>query len=121
MKGAKEIVGAYQEAMGSGDWKKARSYLRDDLSFAGPLDKFNRAEDYLAALQKLNPMIEKVDIKGIFSERDQVVVLCDLHFKPPMPTMYVVEWYTVANEKISRIQVVFDPRPMAGAMGAPPH
>jgi hypothetical protein len=121
MKSARDVVAEYQEAMGKGDWKRARSYLRDDLSFRGPLDTFSRADDYVGALQKLYPMVEKVDVKGIFSDRDQVVILCDLQFKPPMPTMYVVEWYTVTGEKISRVQVVFDPRPMAGAKGAPPH
>ncbi|HTT35483.1 MAG TPA: nuclear transport factor 2 family protein [Thermoplasmata archaeon] len=121
MPSAKEVVASYQEAMGKGDWKRARSHLKDDLTFRGPLDTFSRADDYVAALQKLYPMVEAVDVKGVFSERDQVVILCDLRFKPPMPTMYVVEWYTVTGEKISRVQVVFDPRPMAGAMGTAPH
>ncbi|MGA7923146.1 MAG: hypothetical protein WCA77_04145 [Thermoplasmata archaeon] len=121
MKNAKEVVGAYQEAMGKGEWKGVRSFLRDDLSFTGPLDTFQRADDYIGALRKLSPIIEKVDVKGVFVEKDQVVILCDLHFKPPVPMMYVVEWYSVTGEKISRVQVVFDPRPMAAAMGGAPH
>jgi hypothetical protein len=116
MKTAKEIVASYQTALGKGDWKAARALLMDNLSFSGPLDRFNRAADYIAALQKLYPMVENVDVKGVFGEKDDVVVLCDLHFKPPLPTMYVVEWYQVSGEKISRVQVVFDPRPMAAAM-----
>jgi len=121
MKTPKEIVASYHAAMGKGDWKGARAHLKDDLVFTGPLDRFNKADDYIAALQKLYPMVEKVDVKGMFSEKDDVVILCDLHFKPPMPTMYVVEWYHVSGDKIARVQVVFDPRPMAGAMasGAP--
>ncbi|HTT46235.1 MAG TPA: nuclear transport factor 2 family protein, partial [Thermoplasmata archaeon] len=87
MKAAKDVVASYHAAMGKGDWKGARALLKDDLSFSGPLDTFGRADDYLAALQRLHPMIERVDVKGIFSEKDEVVVLCDMHFKPPMPTM----------------------------------
>jgi hypothetical protein len=122
MKNAKEIVASYQKAMGSGDWKAARAHLKDDLDFSGPLDRFHKADDYIAALQRLYPMVERVDVKGVFSEKDDVVILCDLHFKPPMPTMYVVEWYRVSGEKIARVQVVFDPRPMAAAMaGGGPH
>lgn len=114
---AKAVVGKYQEAMGKGDWKAARSLLRDNLEFQGPLDTFHKADDYIAALQRLSPMLEGVDVKRIFSEGDDVAVLCDLRFKPPMPSkMYVVEWYTVSGDKISRVQVVFDPRPM----GPPP-
>ncbi|HTT15585.1 MAG TPA: nuclear transport factor 2 family protein [Thermoplasmata archaeon] len=115
MKQAKDVVMSYQAAMGKGDWKNARAHLRDDLEFRGPLDSFHTADEYLAALQRLYPMVEKVDVKRIFAEGDDVAVLCDLHFKPPMPTMYVVEWYSVTGEKISRVQVVFDPRPMAAA------
>lgn len=112
---AKDVVSKYQEAMGKGDWKAARLHLRDNLEFRGPLDTFHKADDYIAALQRLYPMVEKVDVKRVFAEGDDVVVLCDLHFKPPMPTMYVVEWYGVTGDKISRVQVVFDPRPMAAA------
>jgi hypothetical protein len=114
MKHAKDVVEQYQRAMGSGDWKAARALLRDDLEFTGPLDTFHKADDYIAALQRLYPMVEKVDIKRTFAEGDDVVVLCDLHFRPPMPTMYVVEWYGVTADKIARVQVVFDPRPMTG-------
>lgn len=113
MKLAKDVVTKYQEAIGKNDWKAARALLKDDLEFRGPLDTFHRADDYIAALQRLQPMVEGVDIKRVFSEGDDVVVLCDLHFKPPMPTMYVVEWYGVTQDRISRVQVVFDPRPMA--------
>ncbi|HTW55314.1 MAG TPA: nuclear transport factor 2 family protein [Thermoplasmata archaeon] len=119
MTSAKDVVMSYQAAMGKGDWKGARGHLADHLEFSGPLDTFHKADDYIAALQKLFPMVEKVDVKRVFAENADVVILCDLHFKPPMPTMYVVEWYTVTGGKISRVQVVFDPRPMAGAPRPP--
>ncbi|HEV2316146.1 MAG TPA: nuclear transport factor 2 family protein [Thermoplasmata archaeon] len=115
MTAAKGVVEKFQAAMANDDWKAARGLLKDNLEFHGPLDTFHKAEDYLAALQKLNPMVTGVDIKRVFAEGDDVVVLCDLHFKPPMPpTMYVVEWYGVTRDKISRIQVVFDPSSMPG-------
>jgi hypothetical protein len=117
MKSAKDVVTSYQTAMGKGDWKGARAHLADNLEFQGPLDTFHKADDYIAALQRLYPMVQNVDVKRVFAEGNDVVVLCDLHFKPPMPTMYVVEWYGVSGEKISRVQVVFDPRPM----GSVPH
>lgn len=114
MTAPKDVVMGYQQAMGNGDWKAARGFLADDLEFRGPLDSFHKADDYVAALRRLQPMIEGVDVKRVFAEGDDVVILCDLRFKPPMPTMYVVEWYGVRGNKITRVQVVFDPRPMAG-------
>lgn len=112
---AKEVVTKYQEALGMGDWKGARALLADPFEFQGPLDTFQKADDYIGALQRLYPMVEDVDVKRVFAEGDDVAVLCDLHFKPPLPTMYVVEWYRVHGDKISRVQVVFDPRPMTQA------
>jgi hypothetical protein len=115
MTAAKSVVEKYQAALGRDDWKGARALLEDDLEFIGPLDNFHDADSYIAALQKLYPMVESVDVKRAFVEGDDVAVLCDLHFRPPMPaTMYVVEWYRVRGDKISRVQVVFDPRPMGG-------
>jgi SnoaL-like domain len=115
MKQGKDVVTTYQQALGNGDWKAARSHLKDNLEFHGPLDTFHKADDYIAALQRLGPMVESVDIKKMFADGNDVAVFCEFHFKPPMPTMNVVEWYTVGDDKIARIQVVFDPRPMAGA------
>ena len=120
MNSAKDVVTSYQKAMGNDDWTAMRSHLRDDLEFSGPIDTFHTADEYLGALQRLNPLVEGVDIKRVFAEGTDVVVLCDLHFKPPMPkTMYVVEWYTVTGDKISRLQVVFDSRPMPPMPGGP--
>ena len=46
MTNAKEIVTAYQRALGKGDMAGARKYLHDDLAFVGPFDTFHRPEPY---------------------------------------------------------------------------
>src|SRR5213594_1058748 len=52
MPNAKEIVMAYQKALGKGDFAGARKYMHDDLSFVGPFESFNRPEPYLEAFGK---------------------------------------------------------------------
>ena len=42
MANPKEIVMAYQKALGKGDFAGARRYMHDDLSFVGPFESFNR-------------------------------------------------------------------------------
>lgn len=120
MKNAMAIVDEYLAAMGRGDVKGARAHMRDDMKFSGPLDTFDRPEPYLQAFGKVMAMIERVDVLKRFTDGNDVVQLCEMHFKAPASfTMYVSEWYQVHGDKISSIRVVFDPRPMAGMMG--PH
>jgi ketosteroid isomerase-like protein len=107
----REIVERYHEAWGRKDFEAARGFLHDDLSFTGPIDTFDNADDYLAAVQRLAPMVTGVDVKRILGEDDDVVVLFDLlTVKGPAP---VAEWYRVRDGKIGAVQVYFDARPFA--------
>lgn len=108
---AREIVERYHEAWTRKDFETARSLLHDDLSFKGPIDTFDNADDYLAALQRLAPMVTGVDVKKVVSAGDDVVVLFDL-LTPGGPAP-VAEWYTVRGDKIGAVQVYFDARPFA--------
>jgi ketosteroid isomerase-like protein len=108
---ARDIVDQYHEAWARKDFERARSFLHDDLSFKGPIDTFERADDYLAALERLAPMVTGVDVKRVLAEGDDVVVIFDLLTpKGPAP---VAEWYRVRDGKIGAVQVYFDARPFA--------
>src|SRR5207249_844925 len=69
MSNAKEIVMAYQKALGKGDFAGARKYLHDDLSFVGPLESCNEPEPYLEALGKLHHIVARVEPKKTFVRR----------------------------------------------------
>jgi SnoaL-like domain len=116
MNRAESIVANYQNAMDKGDVAGARKLLHDDLHFSGPLDTFDRPEPYLEALKQLAPMLEKVEVLKVFSEGDQVARFCNLHFRPPLPTTFIGEWFQVRGDKIARIQIAFDARPFAAMM-----
>ena len=49
---SKDIVMSYQRALGNQDYKTARSYLRDDLSFRGPLASHDTPEPLLKDLEQ---------------------------------------------------------------------
>jgi ketosteroid isomerase-like protein len=114
---AQEVVMGYQSAMGKGDMKAARGFLADDLSFVGPFDRFSSPEPYLAALGQLAPMIERIDLKRVFHDGDEVALFYDLVTKTPAGTAPCAEWYHVKGGKITAIQVYFDGRPFAPLMG----
>jgi hypothetical protein len=117
MAGAKEVVMSFEAAIGKNDWAAARAHLADRIEFEGPFDKFSRPEDYLAALQRLHPIVDRVDVKKMFVDGEDVCLLYDLVTNTPAGTAFVAEWHHVINGKIDRIRVVFDARPFAPLMG----
>jgi hypothetical protein len=113
MTNASKIVGDYQQAMGRGDFAAARKLLHDKLSFRGPLETFESPEPYLEALKKLYHIIQRVDVKKIFADGDDVCVLYDMVTNTAAGTAFIAEWYQVKGEKITAIRVVLDARPFA--------
>src|SRR5438094_8551624 len=93
MSNAKEIVMAYQKALGKGDMAGARKYLHDDLSFVGPFESFHRPEPYLEALGKLHHIIERVEPKKTFVDGDDVCLLYDMVTNTPAGPAFICEWY----------------------------
>ena len=103
------IVELFATAMSSGDFGTARSLLADDLHFLGPIDEFNRADDYLGALQKLFSMVRSVENQATVAQDAEVVRFYVLD--TPVARAPVAEWYTVKDGKIAELRAYFDARP----------
>ncbi len=114
-----EIVRKFGQAIASGDYQAARALARDDLSFRGPIDKFERADDYLAALQKLSSIVKGTEPEGMVVSGNQVAFFYIL--KTAVADSPVAEWYTVDGNRISAIRAYFDARPYAPAERGPGH
>jgi|SRR5579872_1105341 len=110
---AKEIVLAYQRALGNQDYKTARSYLWDNLSFRGPLASHDDPESLLKDLEQLHHIVKGVEMKKMFTDDDDVCLLYDLITTNPPVTSFTCEWYQVKEGKIASINVTFDARPYA--------
>jgi hypothetical protein len=117
MANAAEVVQCFLKAMGSGDLVAARTYLRDDVKFRGPIDAFDKPEPYLEALKKLHPIIERIEVKKMFVDGNDVCLLYDMVTKTPAGTAFIAEWFQVQGDKIAAIRVVFDARPFAAMFG----
>src|SRR3712207_9275276 len=67
-KSAKEIVMEFLQAITGEhrDFKSARSYLKDNVSYVSPLNSFDRAEPYLKYNESLH--LPKLDIKKEFAD-----------------------------------------------------
>jgi ketosteroid isomerase-like protein len=108
---ARALVERYHEAWKQHDFDTVRSLLDDGLSFRGPIDTFERADDYIEALKRLQPMVEDVDTEKVMADGDDVVVLFEL--VTPRGRAPVAEWYRVRGDKIAAVKVYFDARPFA--------
>jgi hypothetical protein len=113
MANAATIVQSFKQALQKGDVAAARALLRDDLAFRGPIEAFDQPEPYLQALSKLHPIVERVDVKKMFVDGNDVCLLYDLVTKTPAGTAFVAEWIQVSGDKIASIRTVFDARPFA--------
>src|SRR5215831_115923 len=113
MPNAAETVQAFMHAMERGDLPAARKCLADDLSFSGPFETFRTPEPYLESLKKLHPILERVNVKKMFVDGDDVCLLYDMVTKTPAGTAFIAEWHHVTGGKIRAIRVVFDARPFA--------
>jgi len=114
---ANEIVQSHQAALGAGDFATARTLMRDDMTFQGPFDTFTTADEYLAALKRLAAIIERIELKKVFVDGDDVCVLYDMVTNTPAGTAFIAEWYQVKEGKISSLRAVFDARPFAPLFG----
>jgi SnoaL-like domain len=110
---AQEVVDRYFAAWTGKDFAAARRLLRDDLSFQGPLDRFDNADDYIAAISRLATMVTGVERRKVFADGQEVCEIYDLLLPAPIGRSPVAEWHTVDGEQIAAIRVFFDARPFA--------
>jgi len=108
---AKDVVDSYNRALASRDFAAARRLMADDLQFEGPIDKFQRADDYLTAITGLYGMVKGVEQQSTIGEGDEVAVFYLLD--TPVAKAPVAEWYTVRGGKIVHLRAYFDARPFA--------
>lgn len=105
---AKEVVMSLVKALNEQDFKTARSYVSDNLSFVAPLASHNNAEAYFKDMERLRI---KFDIKKVFVDADDVCLLYDFSAGPI--TLFGCGWYHVQDGKVSSLKVVYDSKPIA--------
>lgn len=105
-----EVVQQYREAVGRGDFRAARKLVRDDLSFHGPIDRFDKPEPLFEALKKLLPIVERIEVRKVFVDESDVCLLYDMVTKSS-GTEPIAEWFKVCDDKIASIRAMFDARP----------
>jgi hypothetical protein len=113
---AADVVAKYTRALDDRDFTAARALLADDLRFEGPIDRFDRADDFMSSLSGLYGMVKGVEHQATIAQGDDVAWFYLLD--TPMARAPVAEWHTVRGGRIVRIRAYFDARPFAPPGGA---
>lgn len=107
---AKEVVLAFIEAMNKSDYKEARNYVDEDLTFEGVLGSRQGAEVYFKDMEKMR---FRYDIQKVWADKEDVALFYEINMSGTfVPTF---GWYKVKEGKIVSIRVLFDPRPVLQA------
>jgi hypothetical protein len=119
MENAGLVLRKFYDAVIARDMKKARTYLADDMIFAGLFETYPNADAYIATFTQLMQIVTRLDIKVIVGEGENAAIFMEMVTKDPVPaTTLVAEWHVVKNGKIVHAESAFDGRPFAKMFGA---
>jgi hypothetical protein len=113
----KAAVEGYTEGWIAKDLDAARTHLADELDFQGSIDRLTRADDLIAAIRGLIPIIRKVDRLDALYDGDRAFLLYDLVTESPAGTLRCAEHFVVRGGKIVRMRLVFDATELRKMMG----
>jgi ketosteroid isomerase-like protein len=111
--GSRAVADKFFKAWTTGDVETARGLLHDNVSFSGPIDKFDNADAYIGALRGLAQIVKAAEEQKVFVDGNDVCVIYDLVTNTPVGAAPTAEWYHVRDGKISAVRVFFDARPFA--------
>ena len=107
-----DVVDRYTRALSARDFATARSLMADNLRFEGPIDRFDRADDFVKTISELyGSVVKGVQHQATIADGDEVAVFYILD--TPMAKAPVAEWYTIRDGKIAQVRAYFDARPFA--------
>ncbi len=104
----RQLIETYHHAWTSGDFVTARACLAETLDFQGSINTFSKAEDFIAALTQFKQMLKSVTLLNSFYDKQSAALLYDCDSASPAGNIRTAEFFTVSNDKISAIRLVFD-------------
>lgn len=115
-----EVATKGLEAWSSGDFATARTLLRDDVTFVGPLGSGGGVESYMNRLMDLSHHVTSAEPIKVLVDGDDACIIYDLvtDSAGSVPTS---DWYHVQDGKISSVRAYFDTRGLTAGSGNHDH
>jgi SnoaL-like domain len=105
----RELVADYIQSVGDGRLDHVAELLHPDLDFGGATAvELHEAGPYVAALERLSPIIERNDIRDIVVDGDRAVVVYDFVTNTEVGPVLTAESLVIEDGKIRSITLLFD-------------
>lgn len=114
---ARRLIEKYHNAWTAGDFVAARGCLADALDFRGSIDTFHKADDFVAALKGFHGMLRAVTLLQSCFDGAGGALLYDCDTATPAGVIRTAEFFSVRDDKIARIRLVFDATELRKLMG----
>jgi hypothetical protein len=114
------VVRRYHESWTSKNFEQAIGLLAPTLQVEVPINDYPTAESFAEALRHFGALVTRVDLISEMSKRDEAMLLYDMRVEQ-LGTLRVVEHFTVADGKITRLRQIHDTAAIRAArIGAKP-
>ena len=115
---SRELIEKYHNAWTGGDFATARACLADDLDFQGSIDTFRSADEFIAALRMFQGMLRGVRMLKGFFDQEGAALLYDCDTPTPAGVIRTAEFFSIRDDRISAIRLVFDASELRKMMAA---
>lgn len=117
---ALETANRFYEITENKKGKGLEDVITEDMTFDGPLMKFNGAKEYVESTKQFLQMHRATRMLKQFENGNDVCSIYEMDVATPaggMITLEVVDWVQVANGKVAKQKIFYDPREFAKAFG----
>lgn len=105
------IAKTYFDSWNSRDFERLRTILADDVTFSGPMGTASGADDFVASLSGFAELLDGISVEKMLADDHDVLTWFYLHPKDGEP-LPVVNWCHIEDDRVQRVRVTFDPRPL---------
>ena len=106
-----DVAKQYLEAWKSKDLDAIARHVHPNIQFKGPMSELSGRESFLAACQRMFPMMVELRIRSAFESGNQAIFAYDFVCSPPIGLCRTAELLTVEDGLITSVELFFDARP----------
>ena len=114
---ALEIVRRYHDGWTSRNYQQAIELLASDLIVEVPINEYPTKESFADALRNFGELVTDIEVLSQLSAGNEAMLLYDMQVEQLGP-LRVVEHFTVAEGKITRLRQIHDTAPVREWMSA---
>ena len=115
MSDSTRIVQAYLEGWNRKDASAFAAALAPDVRFKGPLAQTEGREAFRAAVTRMFPRVERLELRALFTEGDRALAVYDFVCAPPVGCLRTAEMIATRDGLIVSSELFFDTAPLTGA------